>query len=144
MKCDSITRRRAPPPARSRRSSASFCLQRFSRSARARRAMPSTDNFRMSTTTVTEHAPSRATRATSIYAALLMCLATIVVYIPLGGEPGAFLLGIDYRDLHMRRMRYAQEALFGEGHRAYLPAWHTREFLGSPFWSNVQNFPWIP
>src|SRR5262249_27109537 len=27
---------------------------------------------------------------------------------------------------------------------AHLPAWHTRELMGSPFWSNIQSFPFLP
>jgi hypothetical protein len=44
--------------------------------------------------------------------------------------------------LHIRRITFAQGALWGSGHT--LPAWYPRELLGSPFSANVQSFPWIP
>jgi hypothetical protein len=50
--------------------------------------------------------------------------------------------GVDYGELHIRRIRFAREALFGAGHT--LPAWYPREVLGSPFAANLQSFPWIP
>lgn len=55
---------------------------------------------------------------------------------------GQTLLGIDYNNIHQHRIRYAQEALFGK--QGHLPAWHTRELMGSPFWSNIQSFPFVP
>lgn len=55
---------------------------------------------------------------------------------------GGVLTGIDYYHLHMRRLRFAREALFGAWHM--LPAWYPREFLGAPFRANLQSFPWIP
>ena len=39
-------------------------------------------------------------------------------------------------------MQFARDALFESGH--LLPGWYPRELLGTPFWSNVQNFPFIP
>ncbi|HVT90589.1 MAG TPA: YfhO family protein [Tepidisphaeraceae bacterium] len=51
-------------------------------------------------------------------------------------------LASDYNMLHTYRMRYAREALFGAEH--FLPAWYSRELMGTPFWSNVQNFPFLP
>jgi hypothetical protein len=56
--------------------------------------------------------------------------------------PNTVLMGLDYAGLHSRRMEYAREALFGPDRR--LPAWYSRELLGTPFWSNIQNFPFIP
>ena len=52
------------------------------------------------------------------------------------------LAGSDYDQLHIHRLRFAREALFGPLHT--LPAWYPREVLGSPFSANVQSFPWIP
>jgi hypothetical protein len=52
------------------------------------------------------------------------------------------LAGMDYYELHIRRMRFAREALFGGQHT--LPAWYPREVLGTPFAANLQSFPWIP
>jgi hypothetical protein len=51
-------------------------------------------------------------------------------------------LSLDYEMLHQRRMTYARDALLGPAHT--LPAWYPREFMGTPFWSNVQNFPFFP
>lgn len=52
------------------------------------------------------------------------------------------LQGFDYYQLHIRRLRFAREALFGAQHR--LPGWYTREALGTPFAANMHSFPWIP
>jgi hypothetical protein len=52
------------------------------------------------------------------------------------------LNGVDYFELHARRIAFAQDALFGPGH--FLPAWYSRELLGAPFSANIQSFPWIP
>jgi hypothetical protein len=72
-----------------------------------------------------------------------MLLAVIVLYRPwLAFGGGQTLFGFDYLQLHMHRLRYATEALFGS--HPYLPAWYSRELLGSPFWSNMQSFPFIP
>ncbi len=51
-------------------------------------------------------------------------------------------MGLDYLQLHSRRMQFARDALFSSGFS--LPAWYPRELLGTPFWSNLQNFPFIP
>ena len=56
--------------------------------------------------------------------------------------PDSVLMGLDYLELHSRRMQYARDALFGP--EGVLPAWYSRELLGTPFWSNIQNFPFIP
>src|SRR5580693_4735628 len=50
--------------------------------------------------------------------------------------------GSDFGELHIRRIRFAREALFGVRHS--LPAWYPHEVLGSPFAANLQSFPWIP
>lgn len=52
------------------------------------------------------------------------------------------LKGVDYFALHIKRIAFAQDALFGPSH--FLPAWYPREFLGTPFSANLQSFPWIP
>ena len=78
---------------------------------------------------------------------LVMSVAVSGTYLPLkssGFPPDAHpaLLGLDFLNLHIRRLRYAQEALFGP--QGYLPGWYSRELGGTPFWSNIQNFPLIP
>ena len=45
-------------------------------------------------------------------------------------------------NVHVRRLRYVHDTLLGR--QAYLPGWYTRELGGTPFWSNLQNFPLIP
>lgn len=71
-----------------------------------------------------------------------MCFAVLAVYTPFPSAPGQnTLLGTDYLLLHARRIAFAQEALLGEG---ALPGWYPRELMGTPFWANVQNFPFIP
>src|SRR5262245_17587962 len=64
-----------------------------------------------------------------------LALGIVLLYFPaevLGGE--STLQGIDYNNIHERRIRYAQEAFDAPG--AGLPGWYTRELLGTPFWSN--------
>ena len=56
--------------------------------------------------------------------------------------PGEKQVATDFGRLHQRRMAFAREALLGLSHT--LPAWYPRELLGTPFWSNVQNFPFLP
>ncbi|HEV8112281.1 MAG TPA: YfhO family protein [Planctomycetota bacterium] len=73
----------------------------------------------------------------------LMILGLLAVYCPLALFQGdQALLGIDYNNIHERRIRYAQEALGAAG--GHLPAWYTRELMGTPFWSNIQSFPLVP
>ena len=77
--------------------------------------------------------------------ALALCaltLAVLWVYCPIDLLRGATLFSSDHFTLHLRRLDFAREQLFGPSHR--LPAWYPREFLGTPFWSNLQNFPLIP
>jgi hypothetical protein len=52
------------------------------------------------------------------------------------------LAGMDYYQLHIRRMQFAREALFGSRHS--LPGWYPHEVMGMPFAANLQSFPWIP
>ena len=74
--------------------------------------------------------------------AILLLLTEAVYLRPSFLAGGGSLLGMDYFALHIHRIAFAQEALFGPAH--LLPAWYPRELLGSPFLANLQNFPWIP
>jgi hypothetical protein len=79
----------------------------------------------------------------SLLALLLMVGAVLWVYHPPQlFQHDAVLRGGDFTSLHWRRIEFAQIALRGPDHR--LPAWYPREMLGTPFWSNLQNFPMIP
>jgi hypothetical protein len=71
----------------------------------------------------------------------LMLLGVLWVYAPCRGL-GQQLVGIDYLTLHKHRIQYAQEALLGGD--PHLPGWYTRELMGTPFWSNIQSFPFVP
>lgn len=71
---------------------------------------------------------------------ILMLVCVMGVYAPFGAPPDEWLFGIDFNNLHIHRIRFAQDALA----RGELPAWYPRELLGTPFWSNTQNFPFIP
>ncbi len=85
----------------------------------------------------------RRVRAGSWASITVLLLLTEAVYFhPLFVAGRGSLLGFDYAQLHIRRIAFAQEALFGPAH--YLPAWYPRELLGTPFVANLQNFPWIP
>ena len=72
---------------------------------------------------------------------LILWIAVIAVIWP-NIAPDDMQLASDYALLHQRRMTFAREALFGPDH--VLPAWYPRELLGTPFWANVQNFPFLP
>jgi hypothetical protein len=84
--------------------------------------------------------PARFSSASAV--AALIALTGVFYLRPriLLGTSG--LAGSDYGELHMRRIRFAREALFGIRHT--LPAWYPHEALGSPFSANLQSFPWIP
>jgi hypothetical protein len=72
-----------------------------------------------------------------------MIAGVLAVYWAPGVLSGrALLWGADYWTLHVHRIDYAREALSGPEHE--LPGWYSRELLGTPFWSNTQNFPFIP
>ena len=71
-----------------------------------------------------------------------LALAVLWVYLPPGLFAGRILYGYDAFALHVRRLEFARDCLFGTS--PGLPAWYPREFLGTPFWSNLQNFPLIP
>src|SRR5437762_14161315 len=86
-------------------------------------------------------------RLRSLYAMVAMCLAVAVTYYPFppaeAPPDGEWALsGSDYFNLHVRRLRYAREAIFRPPH--HVPGWYTPEFGGTPFWSNIQSFPLIP
>lgn len=71
-----------------------------------------------------------------------MIAAAIVTFrSPKLGEGEWRLFGLDYMMLHQRRIDFAMESLRQHGS---IPAWYPREFLGTPFWSNVQGFPLLP
>lgn len=76
----------------------------------------------------------------------LVCLALVAavlwVYLPMESFDDKQLIGVDYTVLHKYRIEYAREALLGG--EPHLPGWYSREMMGTPFWSNVQNFPFIP
>lgn len=75
--------------------------------------------------------------------AAAMLVAVLAVYVPFASSPtDNALVGLDYFQLHYHRIRFAQEALFGA--HPHLPGWYPRELLGTPFWSNVQDFPFLP
>ena len=85
----------------------------------------------------------KQTRLAAFGILALAVLAVLAVYGPgsvLTGQQ--VLLGADHVDLHARRMMFAREALWGAQHG--LPGWYPRELLGTPFWSNTQNFPFLP
>jgi hypothetical protein len=71
-----------------------------------------------------------------------MLLGVLAVY----SSPKLFdgqwrLLGLDYAQLHSHRIDFALSELREHG---AIPAWYPREQMGTPFWSNVQNFPFVP
>ena len=97
------------------------------------------------TTTERLSSPSRSAdrfdTRTALFATL-MVLGVLVAYAPPGlFRQNPYLFGIDYETLHRRRIDYALETIHSTGR---IPAWYTREQLGTPFWSNIQNFPFVP
>src|SRR6266852_1459501 len=88
-----------------------------------------------------EQPSSKALWLREIAAIVVMFAGIVAVYwqtVP----PGMQRLAFDYYQLHKFRMQYAHESLLGPNHT--LPGWFSRELLGTPFWSNVQSFPFIP
>lgn len=78
-------------------------------------------------------------------ALLAMALAVLWMYCPaelLTSGGTKILSGGDFVTLHLRRIDFAQQALFSD--HPHLPAWYPRELCGTPFWSNLQNFPLLP
>jgi hypothetical protein len=83
----------------------------------------------------------RIPNSTPLVAIVVMLLGVTAVYWS-PTIPDTVLIGSDYIQLHSRRMQYARDAVFGSTGK--LPGWYSRELLGTPFWSNIQNFPFIP
>ena len=72
-----------------------------------------------------------------------LVLGVLALYVPPALlAPGHSLLGIDFFTIHDRRIQFVQE-YFG-AHGAKLPGWYPRELMGTPFWSNIQSFPFLP
>ncbi|MEN8182297.1 MAG: hypothetical protein ABFS46_07150 [Myxococcota bacterium] len=69
-----------------------------------------------------------------------MLVAVVLVFVPPGLFAGEILIGLDFGQLHQGRLEYVREWLA----QGVLPAWYTRELLGSPFLANLQSAPWIP
>src|ERR1700721_2953054 len=78
----------------------------------------------------------------AISVAILLGLTAAVYTRPSIFLENQALKGADYFALHIKRIAFAQDALFGPNH--FLPAWYPRELLGAPFSANLQNFPLIP
>ena len=73
----------------------------------------------------------------------VLVLGVLALYLPPGlFVPGHTLLGIDFNTIHDRRIHFVQEYFAEHGLR--LPGWYPRELMGTPFWSNVQSFPFLP
>src|SRR4051812_17797428 len=86
--------------------------------------------------------PAAESRKRTLFAFLLMCAGVIAVYVPARELPEHNVQRAgDYHVVHSRRIAYARENLLA--HKA-VPGWYSRESLGTPFWSNIQNFPFIP
>jgi len=86
---------------------------------------------------------SRSTRdVRSKWPFALMLLGVLVTYRSPDLASGRWrILGLDYVELHLRRIDFALSELVAHG---ALPAWYPREQMGVPFWSNIQNFPFLP
>ena len=74
--------------------------------------------------------------AAAIAAAVLLYLPVDVLF----GEQ--HLYGSDFLQLHQYRIAFVQEAW--QAGSLGVPAWYPREAMGTPFWADIQNFPWIP
>jgi hypothetical protein len=82
-------------------------------------------------------------RGRSILAVGVLVTGVLAVYCPsalLSADSG--LYGMDFWALHLRRIGFVREHLSWSSWA--LPGWYPRELLGTPFWSNLQNFPWVP
>jgi hypothetical protein len=85
----------------------------------------------------------RHPRYTSAFVLLAMLSLTGVFYLRpdiLSGSRA--LVGLDYDQLHIRRIAFARASLAGVRHT--IPGWYPHEVLGSPFAANLQSFPWLP
>jgi hypothetical protein len=79
----------------------------------------------------------------SVLAVAVMAIGVIAVYCPPALlAPDSALYGMDFWALHLRRLDFVHEQLSSSSW--VLPGWYPRELLGTPFWANLQNFPWIP
>lgn len=77
-----------------------------------------------------------------LWLGVAIAVLAATLYIPRGAFFGTSRLqGMDFDTLHQHRLDYARTALASEGQ---VPAWYTRELLGTPFVGNVQNFPFLP
>ncbi len=77
------------------------------------------------------------------FSLIFLILAAAGIYLPISVIRGTeTLYGWDYMLQHSRRLSFAREGLGSASHT--LPAWYSREMLGTPFSANIQNFPWIP
>ena len=89
------------------------------------------------------HIGDKVRRFATLGTLALTVLAVVAVYAPPSVLAGRqVLLGADNVDMHARRMAFARESLSGT--QPELPGWYPRELLGTPFWSNTQNFPFLP
>lgn len=93
------------------------------------------------TEAIEQPSPPRRWHAALCFVAMIV--AVLAVYCPpdLLLKPETILHGSDYQTLHLHRLRFVQEQLF-QHYR--LPGWYPRELMGTPFWSNVQDFPLMP
>jgi len=83
-----------------------------------------------------------STKAASVRWCVVMVIAVVALYSPSGLLDGNLRLdSLDYPVLHRHRVQYAMDGITSGGG---LPGWFTREQLGTPFWSNLQNFPFVP
>ena len=85
----------------------------------------------------------RPGRYRSVFAVLALLVLTECIYLrPVFLRGVGVLVGRDFDEMHIRRITFARNALFGMRHA--LPGWYPHEVLGSPFAANLQSFPWIP
>ncbi len=84
-----------------------------------------------------------SSRIANILAVGAMFAGVLAAYLPAPGDGRPTTLrASDYHLLHQRRISFAIQHLLSESPR--LPAWYSRELLGTPFRANLQNFPLIP
>ncbi len=77
--------------------------------------------------------------ATPFISMILLVSSVYTFFSLLAGK--TFLIGLDFKRLFLFRIDYLKESIAGGNG---IPGWYSREFLGTPFWSNIQNFPLIP
>jgi hypothetical protein len=81
-------------------------------------------------------------RGPVISVAVLLVLTEAMYLRPSVLAGSRVLGGTDFYQMHVRRMEFVRNALFGAQHA--LPGWYPYEFMGTPFSANLQSFPWIP